>query len=429
MGEVKINILAYADDIVLITSSREEMQHLLDLVWDYSRKWRFMFNVAKSKVLIFTLKRVNIDRNPLYLGLRKLEEVNCFKYLGVDFQANLCWKLMKARVLRRARSRMVLVSKAISDGVSPASSLKLWQTLILPILEYGGEVWGLLNWPDGERLQIEFGRKILGVGCSFPSAVVRGELGWWSLRGRSQLALLRWWGKVIKMDHTRLCYRVYHHRKNRIAANRNSWCSSVRSTLHELNLDEYWESEDIGHPIEWCSLVKTRIAARESANWKKAILEMPKLRTYRVLKSELELEDYLLEVSNPDFRRILTKIRGGTLRLQIEVGRWENTPAENRYCNVCAKLEVEDERHFLLDCWPYERLRMKMFSEIRARTGGVYDLAAMRYDRERLLDVLVGHNLPNKTHRSVVRNAAARFCLKAWKARCTLIANPELDSN
>ena len=75
---------------------------------------------------------------------------------------------------------------------------------------------------------------------------------------------------------------------------------------------------------------------------------MSKLRTYRVLKSELELEDYLLEVSNPDFRRILTKIRGGTLRLQIEVGRWENTPAENRYCNVCAKLEVEDERHFLL---------------------------------------------------------------------------------
>ena len=67
-----------------------------------------------------------------------------------------------------------------------------------------------------------------------------------------------------------------------------------------------------------------------------------------------------------------------------------------------------------------------MFREIRA---GVYDLAAMRYDRERLLDVLVGHNLPNKTHRSVVRKAAARFCLKAWKARCTLIANPELDSN
>ena len=57
--------------------------------------------VEKCKVLVFTTKRVNLDRRLLYLGLEKLDEVKSFKYLGVEFHANLSFNLMRHRVIKK----------------------------------------------------------------------------------------------------------------------------------------------------------------------------------------------------------------------------------------------------------------------------------------------------------------------------------------
>jgi len=142
-GSTKINILGYADDLFLIAESRADMQHLLDLVHLYSRKWRFLFNVEKSKVLIFTAKRPHRNVVPLYLGIGRLEEVTQFRYLGVELKSNMSWKLMKQRVVFKARSRLALISKAIADGLKPDASLKLWCSLIRPILEDNCEIWAI----------------------------------------------------------------------------------------------------------------------------------------------------------------------------------------------------------------------------------------------------------------------------------------------
>ena len=53
VGSRKVGCLMFADDIVLIADSRENLQALLDLTWEFSRKWRFEFNFDKSAVLIF----------------------------------------------------------------------------------------------------------------------------------------------------------------------------------------------------------------------------------------------------------------------------------------------------------------------------------------------------------------------------------------
>ena len=94
---------------------------------------------------------------PLYLGLERLEEVQRFKYLGLDFKSNLSWVLLKQRIVAKAKSRIALVSRGIARGLAPDASLKLWRTLIQPILEYGMGVWGVTHWPEAERIQLEMG--------------------------------------------------------------------------------------------------------------------------------------------------------------------------------------------------------------------------------------------------------------------------------
>ena len=75
--------------------------------------------------------------------------------------------------------------------------------LIRPVLEYDIEVWGIAVWKDAEALQAQMGRK-LGVGATVATDVIRGELGWWTMKARSDLARLRFWAKIIRMKDDRL---------------------------------------------------------------------------------------------------------------------------------------------------------------------------------------------------------------------------------
>ena len=63
----------------------------------------------------------------------------------------------------------------------------------------------------------------------------------------------------------------------------------------------------------------------------------------------MKFEDYLQD-EWVQGRRILCQLRGGTLSLRIEEGRWEGLEREERICRTCGSKEVEDEQHFIEDC-------------------------------------------------------------------------------
>jgi hypothetical protein len=70
-----------------------------------------------------------------------------------------------------------------------------------------------------------------------------------------------------------------------------------------------------------------------------------KLRTYRLFKNNFAFESYLdLDHFN---RNILIRFRISAHNLEIEKGRHQNIPLNERICKLC-KLEIEDEIHFLL---------------------------------------------------------------------------------
>jgi ribosome-interacting GTPase 1 len=53
-----INCLLFADDVVLIAESPEELQELLNISNAFANKWNLKFNPKKSKILI-TGKKIN----------------------------------------------------------------------------------------------------------------------------------------------------------------------------------------------------------------------------------------------------------------------------------------------------------------------------------------------------------------------------------
>ena len=90
-----------------------------------------------------------------------------------------------------------------------------------------------------------------------------------------------------------------------------------------------------------------------------------KLRTYRVIKSELEREKYL-EEGTAQQRRVMVMLRGGTNDLRIETGRYEKLEERERICIFCGNGEVEDERHFLCRCEACKDEREVVLSRVRS---------------------------------------------------------------
>ena len=81
---IKLNILLFADDVALLANTRQDLQKLLDAVYEYSQKWRFRWNSSKSKVMRFGSRKAPKQR--YFLGFQELEVVKSFRYLGVDLQ-------------------------------------------------------------------------------------------------------------------------------------------------------------------------------------------------------------------------------------------------------------------------------------------------------------------------------------------------------
>jgi hypothetical protein len=355
-----------------------------------------------------------------YLGLEQLKVVKTYKYLGLDFQDNLRWNLTQERLTAKARSRVALLRKGLNEGLSLKAAESMWWTMVVPVLNYGAELWGIGKCVEVERVQLEAGRRMLGVGRKMADTVVRGELGWWRMRAQRDMKKLLYWGRLVRMNDNRLPKQVYRQRRSQPKRRSTDWCSQIQNLLKDLGLEQLWFSEKVGSEKEWKSGGKSVIQTREEALWKGEMEKKKKLRLYRTIKFGLEREEYLDVVSDFDERRLVAALRGGTNQLQVEVGRWKKKKLSERTCSVFASGEAEDERHFLFDCSAYERERKDWLSNIRSMTR--YDLAQMEDDMEWMTNMILGVGCVEREERNIIQRQTARFVPKGFKKR-TFILN------
>ena len=82
----KLNILAYVNDIVLISPSASGLRTLIRVLGECIVQHNLVLNAAKTKVMVFRNKRTPVFNNlSFYLTGSKLGNVNSFKYLWNAF--------------------------------------------------------------------------------------------------------------------------------------------------------------------------------------------------------------------------------------------------------------------------------------------------------------------------------------------------------
>ena len=83
IGRLKINNLLFADDIMIMTKTKRNLQQLLHICKAWANKWKLNFNPNKSK----TLTNQNYKIGPLKLQGHEILETasRTYKYLGIPF--------------------------------------------------------------------------------------------------------------------------------------------------------------------------------------------------------------------------------------------------------------------------------------------------------------------------------------------------------
>ena len=143
MPGCKIPIILFADDIVLLAVSREELNILFDIASKYFRDHGLKISPKKTKLFFSSSGEGEI----LYNGdtpedTTKIEIISSFKYLGVSFNSRP-YRLLadyNANVVRKCDMflhNILSISKSNFDRSFMA--LTLWKQVALPSILYGVE--------------------------------------------------------------------------------------------------------------------------------------------------------------------------------------------------------------------------------------------------------------------------------------------------
>jgi ribonuclease HI/exonuclease III len=160
--DAKEDALGYVDDIALVAvgqdfeESTQRLQQMMTreeggLKWSEEHNSRFEVN--KSAIVHFTRKtspdpeverrRIPMERPALILEGQEVKESNCYKYLGIQLDAQLRWKEQAQRATANA-TKWILQYRRLtrpSTGVKSKLMRQLYISVALPKITYGLDVW------------------------------------------------------------------------------------------------------------------------------------------------------------------------------------------------------------------------------------------------------------------------------------------------
>ena len=140
--QVNSYLKIFADDTKifrLITDiiDRQDLQHDLNKVLEWSHKWQLPFNIDKCKVIHYSYN------NPLYnytLNNKPLTTDTSEKDLGVTFTSDLKFSSHIRQIISKANSRLGLIKNTFTNKTAKII-IPLYKSLVRPLLEYCVSIW------------------------------------------------------------------------------------------------------------------------------------------------------------------------------------------------------------------------------------------------------------------------------------------------
>ena len=141
---ISSQVFLFADDTKLIRSistlaDHAQLQTDLDNLTKWCDAWQLNFNATKCKVIHFG--RATHSYGGYYLNGILLDSVDCYKDLGILFDTGLKFHQHASEVAMKANRVLACMRRGFIN-LNESVLLRLYKSMVRPILEYGNVIWG-----------------------------------------------------------------------------------------------------------------------------------------------------------------------------------------------------------------------------------------------------------------------------------------------
>ena len=207
------------------------LQTQLNCLFQAATRLQLNVNLSKSNIIVFR-KGGYLGRRERwsYNGLR-MPVVNIYKYLGIYFSTKLSFTAACKDIASRGKRALVYIMQKLSalDNQSLELFLKIFDSQVQPVVQYGAEIWGLYDAAVYcENVHLFALKKFLGVSMKTPNDLVYGEVNRFPIYLNSAIRCVKYWLKLTQMENVRLPKKAYNMLYILDSRGKSNWVTMVK---------------------------------------------------------------------------------------------------------------------------------------------------------------------------------------------------------
>ena len=365
IGNLKVKLLAYADDVCIISDSAVGLQSMINDLEKYCCLWNLTVNLKKSNVMIFKLGGGRLAKNEkwVYKG-QPIEIVKEYKYLGVKLTSNL---LMKRHLSERITSAKFGVNSLWNNffknnEIPISAKYEVFSAVLRAVVCYASQIWGFERYESVEKFARFFIKRIFRLPESTPTYMLHLETGLNEIYIHTLSLHFAYIKKVMNLPEGRWPKILMH-----LAIKRNVWWFKSWKKMGEENGCRFGLGEEEGW---WAvtDLLKDKIIEASKTEWHLRA-QQSHFELYPLLSKQLGDKQYITDTNNGKLINLIFKVRCNQLNLNYKFWKIDSV-----MCPICNLNEIEDIKHFLGKCPMYNMYRIKYLKKIRLDETDMIDI-------------------------------------------------------
>lgn len=353
-----VNVLLYADDLVLMSESPEGLQLMINRLATYCKKWGLIINTEKSKIMVFARHTRSSVSNNWFFDGNSLEVTKKHKYLGIELNSTTDFKSHLAAKAATCQSLLNITWRRIfaNEHISPSAKYKIYEAVVTSTLCYAAQVWGMDEFDEIEKFQRNFLKKMFNLPMNTPHYAIYLETGLPKLYTSTLKLQADYVIKVLSYPDSRLTKKMLLYE----IRNKDWWMSKWQNIGTSFGEDVVIDanSQNGGKLKE--QLYKI-IQIREDSD-RAALIANARQSESRIMYAQLEYN-----LMNNYFKNSLRyKEISLIFKTRCELISLNGCPYNgsfNQFCTLCNLASKEDCFHFMSVCPIFAQQRLRYFGK------------------------------------------------------------------
>ena len=159
VGNIFSAIHVQADDIALISTQKSHMQQMMDKIYEFSCRWRFLIHPDKTKILTYgepkRVQEFNTKQRGWHVGSTCTSEIDSHIHCGILLSTSTSTVQRTKEACRKGRGVMLSLCNSIfsEKQINPITALKLYKSVTLPSAMFGCEIWDCMSKTEYQMLE------------------------------------------------------------------------------------------------------------------------------------------------------------------------------------------------------------------------------------------------------------------------------------